>query len=385
MQVYPDGGAGDLTRFLRTENMAYSSSRHHYGAWMLVQYLVDRNGGVGMFNRMWNEAKSTEHPLETYRRIAGLTQAQLNAQLAEYAQHQVTYDYSNKSHFQTFINNVYGAGFINAYNGIAVDAVNQAAGHYTVPDAIAPSDYGYNKIKLVPELGRCADQAALQGPREQRRRLRLELRLRSGEERHPALRPGVDRGGRPDRVPDPGRRERGLPGGAGRAGVGPPLRLPRRLHQELPLPVRVRRHRRGAVRLRARLREADRDRRRPLALQRRRLGERLGHRRRHRVRGSAGRRLRQQHGQRQRPHRGPGLGQLRRHGQRQRRGQGQRAGPGRGQPVRQRSWSAATPSSASPAPPAPTCCSTPTAGATARPARRTSTRPSPGSPTPTWP
>ncbi len=41
MQVYPDGGAGDLTRFLRTENLAYSSSRHHYGAWMLIQYLVD--------------------------------------------------------------------------------------------------------------------------------------------------------------------------------------------------------------------------------------------------------------------------------------------------------------------------------------------------------
>ena len=150
MQVYPDAGAGDLTRFLRTENLAYSSSRHHYGAWMLVQYLVDANGGIGIFNRIWNEAKSTEHPLETYRRIAGLTQAQLNAQLAQYAQHQVTYDYSNRSHVLPFITGVYGAGFINAYNGIAVDAVNQAAGHYAVPEALAPSDYGYNKIKLVP-------------------------------------------------------------------------------------------------------------------------------------------------------------------------------------------------------------------------------------------
>ncbi|HEY0002020.1 MAG TPA: DUF6055 domain-containing protein, partial [Actinoplanes sp.] len=150
MQVYPDGGAGDLTRFLRTENLAYSSSRHHYGAWMLPRYLVDSNGGIEIFNRIWNEAKNTEHPLETYRRIAGLTQEQLNAQLAGYAQHQVTYDYSNKSHFQPFITNVYGAGFINAYNGVPVDAVNQAAGHYAIPDALAPSDYGYNKIKLVP-------------------------------------------------------------------------------------------------------------------------------------------------------------------------------------------------------------------------------------------
>src|SRR6185295_10833563 len=95
MQVYPNGGAGDLTRFLRTENLAYSSSRHHYGAWMLVQYIVDKHGGIGMFNRMWNSALSSEHPLETYRRLNNLTQAQLNAQLAEYAQHQVTYDYSN--------------------------------------------------------------------------------------------------------------------------------------------------------------------------------------------------------------------------------------------------------------------------------------------------
>ncbi|WP_255952422.1 DUF6055 domain-containing protein [Streptomyces odontomachi] len=150
MQVYPDGGAGDLTRFLRTENLAYSSSRHHYGNWMLVQYLVDKYGGMKTFTDIWNQATSSEHPLEVYRRIAGLSQAQLNTRIAEYAQHQVTYDYSNRSHLMPFINNVYGAGFINAYNGVPVDAVNQSTGHYAIPEAMAPSDYGYNKIKLVP-------------------------------------------------------------------------------------------------------------------------------------------------------------------------------------------------------------------------------------------
>ncbi|KAF1954596.1 avirulence protein [Byssothecium circinans] len=150
MQVYPTQAAGDLTRFLRTENLAYSSSRHHYGAWMLIQYLVDKNGGLAIFNRLWNEARNTEHPLETYRRIAGLNQASLNIQMGEYAQHQVTYDYSNRATFYPFVQNVWGKGFVNAYNGIAVDAVNQAAGHYAVPTALAPSDYGYNKIKLVP-------------------------------------------------------------------------------------------------------------------------------------------------------------------------------------------------------------------------------------------
>jgi carbonic anhydrase/acetyltransferase-like protein (isoleucine patch superfamily) len=150
MQVYPNGGAGDLTRFLATENLYYSSSRHHYGAWMLIQYLVDRNGGIGIFNRIWNEARNTEHPLETYRRIAGLSQTQLNAQMAEYAQHQVTYDYSNRASFMPFINSVYGGGFLNAYNDVPVDVVNAATGHYKIADPMAPSDYGYNKIKLVP-------------------------------------------------------------------------------------------------------------------------------------------------------------------------------------------------------------------------------------------
>lgn len=150
MQVYPGGGAGDLTRFLRTENLAYSSSRHHYGNWMLVQHLVDNYGGIQTFNDLWNQARNTEHPLEAYRRINNLTQAQLNTRIGEYAQRQVTYDYSNRAQIMPFINTMYGAGFINAYNGVPVEAVDQAAGRYAISDRIAPSDYGYNKIKLVP-------------------------------------------------------------------------------------------------------------------------------------------------------------------------------------------------------------------------------------------
>ncbi|GAA1005844.1 hypothetical protein Aple_040160 [Acrocarpospora pleiomorpha] len=42
MQVYPTVAVGDLTRFIRTEHLAYSSSRHHYGNWMLMQYIRQR-------------------------------------------------------------------------------------------------------------------------------------------------------------------------------------------------------------------------------------------------------------------------------------------------------------------------------------------------------
>ncbi len=150
MQVYPKTAAGDLTRFLRTENLAYSSSRHHYGAWMLLQYIKDRDG-LEMFNRIWNEAHDDEHPLEVYRRLTKISQAELNRRVGEYAQHNVTWDYSNRADVMPFINSVFGAGFLNAYKGVPVEAVDASAGHYKIGTGFTPSDYGYNKIQLVPD------------------------------------------------------------------------------------------------------------------------------------------------------------------------------------------------------------------------------------------
>ncbi len=165
MQVYPRGGAGDLTRWLRTENLYYSSSRHHYGNWMLAQYIKDRDG-IGMFNRIWNEARNTEHPLEVYRRITGTTQTELNRRIGDYAQRNVTWDYSNRADFMPFIQNVYGAGFLNAYMGVQVEAVNASLRHYRPSDAMAPQDHGYNKIRLVPDSDGALIRVHLKGHAE---------------------------------------------------------------------------------------------------------------------------------------------------------------------------------------------------------------------------
>ena len=165
MQALPTTAAGDLTRWLRSENLYYSSSRHHYGNWMLAQYIKDRDG-LPMFNRMWNEARNTEHPLETYRRITGISQAELNRRVGEYATRTVTYDFGNRSTLMPFINNVYGAGFLNAYNGGNVEAVNQSLGHYRMNPRQAPSDYGFNKIKLVPSASGGLVQVRLKGHAE---------------------------------------------------------------------------------------------------------------------------------------------------------------------------------------------------------------------------
>ncbi|MGW0585168.1 DUF6055 domain-containing protein, partial [Streptomyces sp. NPDC002920] len=47
MQALPTTSAGDLTRWLRSENLYWSSSRHHYGNWMLAQY-GSRQSGIAV-------------------------------------------------------------------------------------------------------------------------------------------------------------------------------------------------------------------------------------------------------------------------------------------------------------------------------------------------
>ncbi|MCP2355588.1 hypothetical protein HD597_002608 [Nonomuraea thailandensis] len=333
MQVYPRTAAGDLTRFIRTENLAYSSSRHHYGAWMLLQYIKDRDG-LAMFNRIWNEARNTEHPLEVYRRIAGIDQAELNRRLGEYAQRNVTWDYSNRADFMPFVNSLYP--FVTAYNGVAVVPVNAAAGHFRISDALAPSDYGYNKIRLVPG----SDGALIR----MRFRGHVNAAAQSGwSYGFVAVRNGVPRygpvhssaNGEVTFQTQPGEKDvylvvLGAPGTVHKYAYLDGYPRNHRYPYQFPPPGR------HAVGLRARPRTSGSARQRALARERRRLGRQPGERGRHRLRRPPGGRVRQQHGRRQRPHRGPGLGEQRRHRHRQRRGQEQRARPGRGQSQRQR-------------------------------------------------
>ena len=104
-----------------------------------------------MFNRIWNEARNTEHPLETYRRINGLTQAQLNR--ADRRVRPAPGDLGLQQPRQ--LHAVHpepstARAFINAYNGGTGRRRQPGGRALRDPEAMAPSDYGYNKIRLVP-------------------------------------------------------------------------------------------------------------------------------------------------------------------------------------------------------------------------------------------
>ena len=46
-----------------------------------------------MINRLWSESIIGEHPLETYKRLKGISQDDLNDLFSEYAMRNVTWDY----------------------------------------------------------------------------------------------------------------------------------------------------------------------------------------------------------------------------------------------------------------------------------------------------
>ncbi len=110
-RCYPDSGAGDLTRFLRTENLAYSLQpaplrRLDARAVHRGQARRHRDVQPDLERGPQHRASAGDVPPD-HRPHPGRSSTR---RLAEYAQHQVTYDYSNRSHFMPFINNVYGAG-----------------------------------------------------------------------------------------------------------------------------------------------------------------------------------------------------------------------------------------------------------------------------------
>ena len=176
------GGAGDLTRWLRTENLYYSSSRHHYGAWMLAQYIKDRDG-IAMFNRIWNEARNTEHPLEVYRRITGITQAELNRRIGEYAQHNVTWDYSQPGRLHAVHPKRLRRGFSQRLQGgTGRGRQRVACGTTASPTPWRRQDYGYNKIRLVPDSDGALIRLHLKGHAETGAN-GWTLRLRRGAQR----------------------------------------------------------------------------------------------------------------------------------------------------------------------------------------------------------
>ena len=150
LQKYPSVALEfDMARWLNTCQFHWSSTRHHYQAFIFLQ-LIKEKDGIEMINRLWNESIIGEHPLETYKRLKGISQEQLNDLFAEYAMRNVTWDYEIGDLLRERVSTL-NPVFLSHPTFIP-KLIDTARNWYAIQNHLAPQDYGYNVIRLYPEI-----------------------------------------------------------------------------------------------------------------------------------------------------------------------------------------------------------------------------------------
>lgn len=148
--VAAPGGIGSPADLVRSPQLHWGSPRLGDGSWLLLQYLAERDGEQ-LLGTMWRQAEAGEDPLTTYKRLTGLSQADLNRRVAEYAMRTVTWDFMDRSAIAAGVDRL--DPVLVADRTTPVEAVEGDPGHYRVLDAFAPSDYGFTIVRLRPDPG----------------------------------------------------------------------------------------------------------------------------------------------------------------------------------------------------------------------------------------
>lgn len=138
----------DMARWLNTYQFHWGSTRHHYQAFVFLQFIKELDG-LEMINRMWRESIIGEHPLETYKRLKGINQEQLDDLFGQYAMRNVSWDYEIGSLLRERVSTL-NEVFVT-HKTIEPEAIDTISGWYKIQEHLAPQDYGYNIIRLYPE------------------------------------------------------------------------------------------------------------------------------------------------------------------------------------------------------------------------------------------
>ncbi len=153
----------DVPIYLANHHRGFMHEWLRYQSFFLIEYWRMQHGD-DMLGRVWRESRKNEDPITAYKRIAGLSQDQFNAEVWESACHDITWDYPLGSYLRTLIDqqNEYDRetwythktrliaenGYYRSYpDTVTVD-------HGTEQNiAFTPHDYGYNAFQLEVPAG----------------------------------------------------------------------------------------------------------------------------------------------------------------------------------------------------------------------------------------
>lgn len=138
-QVYPDRQfrAGDFNTYIRNNHLHILHEDPRYANYFLPDYWAWKQGRH-FLGQLWREAIEPEDPVDTYKRLTGVSQDVFNDEMYEHASRLTTWDLPRIRS--------YGENYIDHRSQVVMSELDD--GFWAVDSAVAPENYGYNSIKL---------------------------------------------------------------------------------------------------------------------------------------------------------------------------------------------------------------------------------------------
>ncbi len=138
-KVYPEQQftAGDFRTYIKSNHLHIIHETPRYANYFLMDYWTYKHD-ITFTGKLWKESRKPEDPVETYKRLNSLTQAQFNAEIYEHAARLTTWDLpALKS---------YGATHIDDRVQVKMNLISDS--YWIVDTSVCIQNYGYNCIRL---------------------------------------------------------------------------------------------------------------------------------------------------------------------------------------------------------------------------------------------
>jgi hypothetical protein len=142
--LYPTSSQvlGYVAPFIANTHLNLLHEDNRYSNFYHLQYWHMLHG-VEFVGQLWQKAQAAEDPIEAYIRLTGISQQQFNDEVYEYAKRTLTWDFLNKSAYNSYI---LSSQTGNTHN-TSVNAI--ADGYYQIDPAKCVQNYGFNALKLI--------------------------------------------------------------------------------------------------------------------------------------------------------------------------------------------------------------------------------------------
>lgn len=138
-KVYPEKQftEWDFNEYVASNHKHFLHETPRYANYFIGDWWAFKRG-LDFMGKLWRGTKRPEDPVDTYKRLTGVTQEAFNDEMYEHAARLTTWDLPAIK--------AYGANYLNRRAQVKMSKGTD--GSWTVDSTVAPENYGYNSIQL---------------------------------------------------------------------------------------------------------------------------------------------------------------------------------------------------------------------------------------------